>query len=207
MDVYGFCLDDPINFVDRTGLAGESEENEKDDQTKTNTRSKLAGADRDYKEKNRKKNTKKKGREDSEKDDSYLVKELRAYHGNKTLEIYSDDGPRETYKYTSGRPGETDQTIKNKGPIPSGEYEADPKEISEVEGLSYLKRRIIGGDWGHGRVPLHPSNETDTHGRDGFYIHGGDTKGSAGCIDIGDKDRTFFKNFRKTKNKVKVTVH
>ncbi|WP_291329654.1 RHS repeat-associated core domain-containing protein [Desulfovibrio sp. UCD-KL4C] len=28
VDVYGYCLDDPINFYDRTGLAGESEETE-----------------------------------------------------------------------------------------------------------------------------------------------------------------------------------
>ncbi|WP_281248180.1 hypothetical protein [Desulfovibrio gilichinskyi] len=26
VDVYGYCLDDPINFYDRTGLAGKSEE-------------------------------------------------------------------------------------------------------------------------------------------------------------------------------------
>ncbi|SMF23472.1 hypothetical protein [Desulfovibrio gilichinskyi] len=28
MDVYGNCLDDPVNFHDRTGLAGKSEEKE-----------------------------------------------------------------------------------------------------------------------------------------------------------------------------------
>ncbi|WP_280141299.1 RHS repeat-associated core domain-containing protein [Maridesulfovibrio ferrireducens] len=26
VDIYGYCLDDPINFHDRTGLAGKSEE-------------------------------------------------------------------------------------------------------------------------------------------------------------------------------------
>lgn len=95
---------------------------------------------------------------------------------------------------------------KNEGPTPSGEYEFDPKEASEIEGVNFWARRLRG-DWGHGRVPLRPSNGTETHGRDGFYIHGGDTEGSKGCIDIGDKDKDFFRNVRKTKNKVKVRVH
>ena len=30
VDVYGYCLDDPINFVDRTGLAGESEKSKEE---------------------------------------------------------------------------------------------------------------------------------------------------------------------------------
>ena len=41
------------------------------------------------------------------------------------------------------------------------------------------------GDWGDWRIRLKPLQTTDTHGRDNFFIHGGDTKGSAGCIDIG----------------------
>ncbi len=41
MDVYGYCLDDPINFHDQTGLAGKSEKpNEK-----AVKNIKLAGAD------------------------------------------------------------------------------------------------------------------------------------------------------------------
>ncbi|SDL07740.1 hypothetical protein SAMN05660337_2000 [Maridesulfovibrio ferrireducens] len=206
MDVYGYCLDDPINFHDRTGLAGESEESKENTVKNEPINSKLAGADRDYKKRTRSKNEREK-RKDSEEEDSYPIKEVRAYHGNGTMEVYSEDGPRDTYEYTSGRPGKKDQTKKDEGPIPSGEYEFDPKETSEVEGAHYLARRLLRGDWGHGRIPLHPSNKTQTHGRDGFFIHGGDTKGSAGCIDIGDKDRKFFKNVRKTKNKVKVTVH
>lgn len=38
--------------------------------------------------------------------------------------------------------------------------------------------------WGTSRVWLQPDANTNTYGRSGFKIHGGLTKGSAGCIDI-----------------------
>ena len=43
-----------------------------------------------------------------------------------------------------------------------------------------------GGEsgWAKHRVWLEPSKETDTFGRGGFSIHGGDVPGSAGCIDL-----------------------
>jgi len=34
-------------------------------------------------------------------------------------------------------------------------------------------------------MPLNPNNGTQTHGRSGFFLHGGQFPGSAGCIDIG----------------------
>lgn len=34
------------------------------------------------------------------------------------------------------------------------------------------------------RIWLKPGSDTNTYGRDGFTIHGGVSKGSAGCIDI-----------------------
>ena len=56
-----------------------------------------------------------------------------------------------------------------------GKYE-DDKKIAEWP----------GGErgWGKHRVWLEPSKETDTFGRGGFSIHGGDVPGSAGCIDL-----------------------
>lgn len=38
--------------------------------------------------------------------------------------------------------------------------------------------------WGTKRVWLRPDDNTNTYGRSGFTIHGGLTKGFAGCIDI-----------------------
>ncbi|WP_162629258.1 DUF2778 domain-containing protein [Moritella yayanosii] len=45
--------------------------------------------------------------------------------------------------------------------------------------------RRTQGDWGDWRIRLYPEKNTKTFGRDGFFIHGGDINGSAGCIDIG----------------------
>lgn len=48
--------------------------------------------------------------------------------------------------------------------------------------------RDLTGDWGDYRVPLHPNDGANTFGRDGFFMHGGDDPGSAGCIDVGPND-------------------
>jgi len=70
------------------------------------------------------------------------------------------------------------------GPVPEGEYEINTSEISDPGVIGdFLRNRL--GDWGDFRAPLRPTEGTDTHGRDGFYLHGGDTPGSAGCIDVG----------------------
>ena len=44
---------------------------------------------------------------------------------------------------------------------------------------------FILGDWGDWRVKLEPNADTNTLGRDNFFLHGGSKPGSAGCIDIG----------------------
>ncbi len=38
--------------------------------------------------------------------------------------------------------------------------------------------------WGMRRIWLKPDSDANTYERDGFTIHGGFSKGSAGCIDI-----------------------
>ena len=73
---------------------------------------------------------------------------------------------------------------RNEGPIPIGTYYIVPSELSDPSVPGDFTRRTQG-DWGDWRVRLHPSRSTNTFGRDGFFIHGGDTPGSAGCIDIG----------------------
>ena len=39
------------------------------------------------------------------------------------------------------------------------------------------------------------------YGRDGFYIHGGWSAGSAGCIDLWDKNEMFFEKLIKLSKK------
>jgi hypothetical protein len=43
---------------------------------------------------------------------------------------------------------------------------------------------LYEGGWGTHRITIHPFTRTETHGRGGFFIHGGTSAGSAGCIDL-----------------------
>lgn len=85
----------------------------------------------------------------------------------------------------------------NAKPIPSGHYWIRPKELWRQSAAGYIVRNVIGelrgvpneGDrhiaaWGWHRITIHPYPDTDTQGRGGFFIHGGDMPGSAGCIDL-----------------------
>jgi hypothetical protein len=38
--------------------------------------------------------------------------------------------------------------------------------------------------WGDFWITIHPYPHSQTYGRGGFFIHGGSTPGSAGCIDL-----------------------
>jgi RHS repeat-associated protein len=74
------------------------------------------------------------------------------------------------------------ENTKNKGPIPSGDYKINSNELSSPNIIHKIIRRF-SGDWGDWRVPLHPLIHLN-NGRDNFFLHGGDTPGSAGCIDV-----------------------
>ena len=102
--------------------------------------------------------------------------------------IRDDNGNFQGYvPATSGRPGSTDPRAPWEGPIPEGDYSLDPAEISEGNWL-----RDLFGDWGDYRVPLKPVEGTETFDRSGFFLHGGTEPGSAGCIDVGRRDRHIF---------------
>ena len=90
---------------------------------------------------------------------------------------------------TSGRDGPcmndpACEKVKNTGPIPRGTYLLNTAEMTHWGLLSAILHRVKG-DWGSFRVPLHPMNGTETFGRDGFFLQGGDMPGSAGCVDCG----------------------
>nr|QNO51016.1 hypothetical protein EDLMLJLI_00009 [Methanosarcinales archaeon ANME-1 ERB6] len=139
--------------------------------------------------------------------------------GTEALRASAQSGrPRTVLPEDAGRCGgsSTDSYMNNpryvgvadNGPIPEGEYRFRVTEIatfSEEEqdiifyGGEYIDpfgRRMHGGDWGSGRVPLHPVSGTirpspvpacgNTARRRGFYLHGGIMPGSSGCIDIGN---------------------
>ena len=86
------------------------------------------------------------------------------------------------------------QNIKNLGPIPEGVYYAKQNNRQVIDPINALAGLIKKGNWqgsipawGLRRVWLTPDKNTNTFGRTGFSIHGGYSKGSAGCIDIPGK--------------------
>ena len=86
---------------------------------------------------------------------------------------------------TSGAPGCINdpgcEHAQEVGPIPAGEYFFELNELSDPFIVHDWVRNLLG-DWGDFRVPLHPLFETD---RSGFFLHGGRTDGSLGCVDVG----------------------
>jgi hypothetical protein len=79
-----------------------------------------------------------------------------------------------TFDYSKER-----QRLEGTGPIPSGTYWLDPTEMADLWWHFTLRAA-----WGKHRITLHPFGSTSTFGRGGFFIHGGDVPGSAGCIDL-----------------------
>jgi len=111
------------------------------------------------------------------------------------------DGKPFKYVAVSGKPvkGSFDysadrQKKRNEGPIPAGRYWITPSEIWEAGLIGWLLGRTSG--WGNFRISIHPYPTTDTFGRGGFFIHGGDEPGSAGCIDLTDKMDKFIQDLR-----------
>jgi hypothetical protein len=104
------------------------------------------------------------------------------------------------YPAVSGRPidGRFDysadrQKLPNEGPIPEGRYWIQPSELQEN---SWYRLRNPSGAWGNYWITIHPFPDTITHGRGGFFIHGGSTAGSAGCIDLTPRMDKFVEAIR-----------
>lgn len=105
-----------------------------------------------------------------------------------------------SYNAVSGRPdasGGFDYSVeaqkkKGKGPIPEGTYWIRPDEFWEN---AWYKRGSYTA-WGNYRITIHPFTTTETHGRGGFFIHGGDVAGSAGCIDLTGEMDKFYNDVR-----------
>jgi hypothetical protein len=103
-----------------------------------------------------------------------------------------------SYKAVSGKPdakGNFDYSVEAqkkgfRGPIPEGTYWIRPDEFWEN---SWYKRGSYSA-WGNYRITIHPFTTTQTYGRGGFFIHGGDVPGSAGCIDLTGAIDQFYRD-------------
>lgn len=124
---------------------------------------------------------------------------LRWLKGTKTLK---------SWPAVSGRSGyqtKDHQSVRGKGPLPEGVYEVRQSEYQHIpdRGIFDMLAAEVGrtawpggeSSWGKHRVWLHPKDGTQTFGRDGFSIHGGDDPGSAGCIDMTSSLSDFISKF------------
>ena len=120
------------------------------------------------------------------------------------LKLYNNGTLTNNLDAMSGQPDYQNRTAQNipyKGPLPEGTYYANQDQrqtITPVQaGFGFIApvlntmlpkaRGSWNGSlpaWGLRRVWLQPDVNTNTYGRSGFSIHGGWSKGSAGCIDI-----------------------
>jgi hypothetical protein len=85
------------------------------------------------------------------------------------------------------------------GPIPPGRYEVSVEELQRrLDKNGNPKTAAFGSwtqspeAWGNIRVRVFPKRGTRTWGRNGFFIHGGSTLGSVGCIDLASEADSFF---------------
>ena len=83
---------------------------------------------------------------------------------------------------SSGRFGYSKEQQQRKalGPIPAGQYWIDPDQLWHRGWYQFS----AASGWGNYRITLHVMPGTQANGRGGFFIHGGDVPGSAGCIDL-----------------------
>jgi hypothetical protein len=142
--------------------------------------------------------------------------EMLIFNGNSLKYTIGGNVVRE-WPAVSGRSGTQTkeyQYEKDKGPIPEGDWtlgeRQDIKSISTIDRfLSSIGRgpwRGLESSWGNHRIWLHPNNNTETKGRTGFSIHGGDNPGSAGCIDLTGNMDDFYDFLKYKSNKIPVKV-
>jgi len=106
----------------------------------------------------------------------------------RTLSLFASGKLVKSYPAVSGKPvsgrngsssfdySAARQKLGSVGPIPEGTYWINPEELWAKSAAERAR--------GSCRVTVHPFNTTVTHGRVGFFLHGGPVADSAGCIDL-----------------------
>jgi hypothetical protein len=146
------------------------------------------------------------------------------FNGSRLTALGSGGSMLDSWKASSGVPGSTaaDQWTWNYGPIPEGNYVVNPGKIESWSDLSFFEKMEgnfgfgtwPGGvpSWGQYRVPIQTldGGYSVTNGiitRGDFYIHGGWTLGSRGCIDVSFGDRSFFNYLSSQPATIPLTVN
>lgn len=117
-----------------------------------------------------------------------------------SLVMRTASGTLKTYTAFSGKPinGKFDYSVDRQkasslGPIPEGSYWINPSDLWENNWLKSALRTPRSA-WGDYRITIRVFPGTQTHSRGGFFIHGGDVAGSAGCIDLTHSMNQFVKD-------------
>lgn len=127
---------------------------------------------------------------------------ITLHFDGKVFKIQAAVGVLKTYAAVSGRPINSKfdysterQKLSNQGPIPQGNYWISPADIWEN---NVIKSLLVSSRsaWGDYRITIRVSPGTQTHARGGFFIHGGDIPGSAGCIDLTTSMNQFIKDLK-----------
>ena len=127
--------------------------------------------------------------------------------------ILNPDNTQEYFEYSKQR-----QKDKDKGAIPEGTYYIDINKstdntqsgIRTYNNTWYSLSRTKEGakQWGKHNIPIYTDKdctnviESSTQ-REGFYIHGGESYGDNGGIDLAKEDTRFFKVLESTKKNIK----
>lgn len=90
---------------------------------------------------------------------------------------------------------------------------ANTQKISSLSNWQKFKSNFGGSawpggtdSWGNIRTWLTPLVGTNTYGRSDFSIHGGKTPGSAGCIDLTNKNNSFHNWLQSYGKPIKLNV-
>ena len=144
-------------------------------------------------------------------DDSKEIKLMRSAADRLTFDgyklIWHKGSSATAYTGFSGLADETArESEKDRGPIPQGEFAIDPGNIEVLE---------KNDDWGSNRVKVEPLKLTVDRMKNCFgvvrtamYVHGGEAKGTIGCIELNndDEEAEFFKKLKKYGKKIQLIV-
>jgi hypothetical protein len=100
---------------------------------------------------------------------------VHSLHGKSYPAVSGQPLANGTFDYSEAR-----RAMSREGPIPPGRYWIQPSELWTNHWYSLAPRAA----WGEHRITIHIFPGTETHGRGGFFIHGGTHGGSAGCINL-----------------------
>jgi hypothetical protein len=120
---------------------------------------------------------------------------------------WSGDNPQTWPAFSGASDESANEAVANIGPTPQGRFVIDPANIEKFD---------ENDDWGGHRVKIEPMAATVKRMADclkvirtGMYVHGGNAKGTHGCIELNSNadEKAFFKRLAEYGGKIELEVH